>query len=126
MLFQYRCSQSSRWFRQPGSSANIHECGLRSDVNDTSVPAHADLIRRSLIVQMKCHHVIRSHIRAAIEREREKENHVLNVLSDLLEIIIKLFNLLSEKLIFAAVTREGFRALGQTTKALGEVMWNEV
>lgn len=59
------------------------------------------------------------------ERERKK-NNVPNVLSDLLEIIIKPYDFLSEKLIFAAVTREGFRALGQTTKPLGEVMWNEV
>lgn len=58
--------------------------------------------------------------------EREKKNNMPNVLLDLLEIIIKLCNFLSEKLIFAAVTREGFRALGQTTKPLGEVMWNEV
>lgn len=68
--------------------------------------------------------MMRAHTRAA--REREKKNNVPNVLSDLLEIIIKSCDFLSEKLIFATVTREGFRALGPTTKPLGEVMWNEV
>lgn len=64
MLFHYQFSESSWWFRRPGGSENIHECSLRSDVNDTSVPAHADLIRRSLIVQMKSRRVIWSHITA--------------------------------------------------------------
>lgn len=120
------CSQSSWWFRQTGSSENIHECGLRSGVNDTSSPAPADLgpsgNRTTLIVQMQ-----NAAARSVTHKSSGKKGSERALTSS--ENYNQTLRLLSEKLIFAAVARKGFALelhLRETTESLGEVMWNEV